>query len=118
MHVYVFVSSCSFRISKKAKTKLMFIFSLALVSFALFIHCSFYSVYHYLVGVTYSPEPVDHLDLLVDVHHEEDEEEHGKDQLEDGHGGEALIHGRSIAADDDKAEKLRVIRERKEGGGG
>lgn len=58
---------------------------------------------------THAPDPVDHLDLLVEIHHEDCEEDHSEDHLADGHSGVASIKGRSVADDDDETDDLRVI---------
>lgn len=55
---------------------------------------------------THTPDPVDHLDLFVQIHHEDAEEHDGKDHLADGHGGVSSICRRGVADDDDEAEDL------------
>lgn len=60
---------------------------------------------------THSPDPVDHLDLLVQFHHEDAEEDDGKYHLADGHGGVSSIRRRSVADDDDETEDLFKERE-------
>lgn len=56
---------------------------------------------------THSPDPVDPWELLVQVHHEDAEEDHGHGHLTYGHRSVASTPGRSIADDDDKTDKLR-----------
>lgn len=53
---------------------------------------------------THAPDPVDHLDLLVHLHHEDTKEDHGEDHLADGHGGVASIQRCSVADDDDQTD--------------
>lgn len=48
-----------------------------------------------------TPDPVDHLDLLVQLHHEDGEEDHGEDHLADGHSRVASICRGGIADEDD-----------------
>lgn len=55
---------------------------------------------------THAPHPVDQLELLVQIHHEDAEEDHGEDHLADGHGRVASIQGRRVADDDDEANEL------------
>lgn len=55
---------------------------------------------------THTPDPVDHLDLLVQFHHEDAEEDDGKDHLADGHGGVSSIPRHGVADDDDETKDL------------
>ncbi len=56
------------------------------------------------------------MDLLVQIHHENAEEDHGEDHLADGHGGVASIQRCSIADDDNETDYLRVMEVKREGG--
>lgn len=51
-----------------------------------------------------APQPVDHLDLLVQLHHEDDEEDDGEDHFADGHGRVASIVGGGVADEDYETE--------------
>jgi len=61
------------------------------------------------VQITHTPDPVDHLDLLVQLHHEDDKEDDGEDHLADGNSRVASIQRRSIADEDDETEYLGEI---------
>lgn len=61
---------------------------------------------------THTPDPVHHLDLLVQLHHEDDEEDDGEDHLADGHGGVASVQRGSVADDDNEADDLTGMRGR------
>lgn len=50
------------------------------------------------------------MDLLVQLHHEDDEEDDGEDHLADGHGGVASVQRRGVADDDNEAEDLTGMR--------
>lgn len=56
---------------------------------------------------TYQPRPVDHLQLLVQVGHEDGEDEDGENHLADGHRWVAAGVRRRIADQDDQADELR-----------
>lgn len=49
---------------------------------------------------------MDHSELLVQLHHVDDEEDGGEDHLADGHGGVSPGVRRRIADDDDETEEL------------
>lgn len=57
---------------------------------------------------TYTPDPVDHLELLVQLIHEDNKEDNGEDHLTDGHSRVAPTRRRSKADDDDEADELRT----------
>lgn len=52
-----------------------------------------------------APDPVDHEELLVHLHHEDAEEDHREDHFADGQGGVASSVGRAIADDDDETDE-------------
>lgn len=56
---------------------------------------------------THTPNPVDQLKLLVQLHHEDAKEDHGEDHLTDGQRGVASVHRHSIADDDDETDDLQ-----------
>lgn len=60
-----------------------------------------------MVGGTHTPEPVDHLDLLVHFHHEDAKEDYGEDHLTDGDSRVSAVRRRSVADDDDETDELR-----------
>lgn len=60
-----------------------------------------------LVSRTHTPEPVDHCELLVQLHHEDDKEDYGEHHLTDGCGGVASWVRYSVADEDDETEDLR-----------
>lgn len=57
--------------------------------------------------MTYTPDPVDHLDLLVHLHQEDAKEDHGEDHLADGHSRVASVQRRSIADEDYETDELK-----------
>lgn len=60
-----------------------------------------------VVGRTHTPEPVDQLELLVHVHHEDEKEDHGEDHLTDGDSRVSAVMRRSVADDDDETDELK-----------
>lgn len=60
-----------------------------------------------VVGRTHTPEPVDHQELLVHVHHEDAKEDHGEDHLTDGDSRVSAVIRRSVADDDDETDELK-----------
>lgn len=57
---------------------------------------------------------MDQVELLVQLHGEDDEEDDGKDHFADGHGSVASIPGRSVADQDEQAEDLYERRGKRE----
>lgn len=51
-----------------------------------------------------TPHPVDHLELLVHLHHEDAKEDHGEDHLTDGQSGVTAVVRQGIADDDDETD--------------
>lgn len=57
--------------------------------------------------LTHGPGPVDHEDLFVKLHHEDDEEDNAEGHLAKSRNRVSSIRRRSIADKDDQADELR-----------
>lgn len=67
---------------KKSHTFLLYILSL---KFLILRVGSLYVVWLTVCCMTYGPKPVDGLQLFIQLHHEDDEEDDGEDHLANGH---------------------------------
>lgn len=64
----------------------------------------------FFLYITYAPEPVDDQELFIHLHHEDDEEDDGKDHLTNSHGRESATPRRCVTDDDDQAQELQKDR--------
>lgn len=56
---------------------------------------------------TYTPEPVDDLELFIQLHHEDDKEDDGKDHLTNSHRWVSAIQRCCVADEADQAQELQ-----------
>lgn len=64
-------------------------------------------------NMTYAPKPVDGLQLFIQLHHEDDEEDDGEDHLANGHRWISAVRRRCVTDEDDEAQKLHKDRRRR-----
>lgn len=59
------------------------------------------------LNITHTPNPVDELELFIQLHHEHDKEDDGEDHLTNSHRWISAIIRRCVADDADQAQELQ-----------